>query len=49
MGTNELIYKTETELQMQKTNLWLPGGKGGRDKLGDWDGFIHTTIYKINN
>ena len=35
-GTNELIYKTETESQMQKTNLWLPGD-GGRDKLGDWD------------
>ena len=27
-GTNELIYKTEIESQMQKTNLWLPGGKG---------------------
>ena len=36
-GTKELIYKTEVELQMQKKNLWLPGGKGGRDKLGDWD------------
>ena len=33
--TNELIYKTEIESQMWKTNLWLPGGKGGRDKLGD--------------
>ena len=29
MGTNELIYKTEIELQMQKTNLWLPGDGGG--------------------
>ena len=29
-GTNELIYKTEIKLQMQKTNLWLPGGKGGQ-------------------
>ena len=29
-GTNELIYKTEIESQMLKTNLWLPGGKGGR-------------------
>ena len=29
-GTNELIYKTETESQMQKTS-------GGRDKLKDWD------------
>ena len=26
-GTNELIYKTEIESQMQKTNLWLPGGR----------------------
>ena len=35
--TNERIYKTETDSQTQKTNLWLPKGKGGgwgRDKLG---------------
>ena len=48
-GTNKLIYKTETELQMQKTNLWLPGVKWGRDKLGGWDQHIHSTIYKIDN
>ena len=24
------------------------GARGGRDKLGDWDWHIHTTIYKIN-
>jgi len=35
--TNELIYKTEIESQMQKKNLCLPEGKEGRDKLGDWD------------
>ena len=37
--TNELIYKTEIDSQTQKTNLWLPKGKGGgwRDKLGVWD------------
>ena len=35
-GINELIYKTEVESQMQKTNSWLPTGKGS-DKLGDWD------------
>ena len=37
--TNELIYKTETDLQMLKTNLWLPMRKHGeaRDKLGIWD------------
>ena len=28
--TNELIYKTETESQTQKTNLWLPKGKEGQ-------------------
>ena len=27
--TNELIYKTEIDPQPQKTNLWLPKGKGG--------------------
>ena len=37
--TNELIYKTETDSQISKTNLWSPKGKGGRgrDKLGVWD------------
>ena len=35
--TNEFIYKTEIELQMSKTNLWLPAGKRARDKLEDWD------------
>ena len=37
MGRNELIYKTEVESQMYKTNLRLPENKRGRDKLGDWD------------
>ena len=35
--TNELIYKTETDSQIQKANLRLPKGKRGRDKLGVWD------------
>ena len=35
--TNELIYKTETDLQVLKTKLWTPKGKVGvRDKLGIW-------------
>ena len=25
--TNELIYKTETDSQISKSNLWLPNGK----------------------
>ena len=28
-NTNEPSYKTETDLQTQKTNLWLPKGKWG--------------------
>ena len=29
--TNEFIYKTETDSQTLKTNLWLPKGKGGEE------------------
>ena len=35
-----LSTKTDTEVQMQKTNLWLSGSwelGRERDKLGDWD------------
>ena len=43
--TNELIYKAEIDSQTQKTNLWLPKGKGERrDKLGIWKQQIQTTI-----
>ena len=37
--TNELIYKTETDSQTQRTNLWLPGSGrvGKRDRQGIWD------------
>ena len=34
--TNEFIYKREIDLQMYKTNLWLPKGNMGRDKLRIW-------------
>jgi len=44
-GTNELIYKTETDLQVSKINLWLPKGKcsggGINQELGD---NIHTLL-----
>ena len=36
-GANKHVYKTEIESQMQKTNLWLPEGKKGKNKLVDWD------------
>ena len=36
--TKELIQRTEIDSQTQKTNLWLPTGKGkGIDKLGVQD------------
>ena len=48
-GTNKLIYKTEIESQMQKTQLWLwEVGTGWKDTLGDWNQHIHTAIYKID-
>ena len=28
--TNELIYKTETDSQTQRIDLWLPTGRGSR-------------------
>ena len=36
---NEIIYKTETDLKISKTNLWSSKGKcgWGRDKSGAWD------------
>ena len=46
--TNELIYKIEIDSQTQKTNLWLPKGKVGKDKLGAGDQQIYTTVYKTN-
>ena len=49
---NELTYKTEIEyrkfLQMYKTNMIIRR-QARSDKLGDWDGHIHTTISKIDN
>ena len=35
-GTNEAIYKTEIESQIEN-KLMVTKGKGGGDKLGDWD------------
>ena len=42
---NELIYKTETDSQAQKTNLQLPKW---RAKLGVWDQQIQATK-QMNN
>ena len=35
--TNEAIYKTETDSETCRTDLWLPRGWGwGRDGVGGW-------------
>ena len=48
--TNELIYKTETNSQAQRMNLWLPGRKdGGRDNQEVCDQLVHTAIFKMAN
>ena len=49
MDTKELIYKTETDSQTLKTNLWLPKGKcGAGDGLRVWDWHMHTVVYGMN-
>ena len=32
-NTNKLIYKTKTDSQTQKTNVWLPKGRGNRGMI----------------
>ena len=43
MHTNELIYKMEVELQMQKTNLWSAGAKW-RGRI-NWE--VETDTYTL--
>ena len=43
--TNEVIYKTETALQILKMNWRLPEETcWERDELGTWDEYTQTTI-----
>ena len=42
--TNELIYKTEIDLEIKF--MVTKGNGGGRDKRGVWDYDTHTTIHK---
>ena len=39
----KLFTKTEVESEMEKPNLWLPGDKGRRGKLGR----LGLTIYTL--
>ena len=52
IDTNELIYKKETDAQTQKTNLWLPKGKGGEGGINQEFGISRYKllyIRQINN
>ena len=42
--TNELIHKTETGSQTQKTNLPLLKGKEGKGSIRNW-GLTDTLLY----
>ena len=50
--TNEIIYETEIDSQTQKTNLQLPKGKGGGERINQEFGINRYTllyIKQINN
>ena len=44
-GTNEPIYKRETDLQTQRTDLWLPRGKGEGEKWTGTLGLVDANYY----
>ena len=42
--------KQKQSHRCRKQTYGYQGGKGGRrDKSGDWDWHVHTTIYKLDN
>ena len=45
--TNELIYKTETESQIQRMKLWLTKGKGGKEGINKEFGISRYKILYI--
>ena len=44
------MYKTETDTETLKTNLWLQKGTGGqgRDGLGVWDWHMYTEVHGMD-
>ena len=43
------LFKNRNRLTDFETKLWLPKGKGWRDRLGVWYKHIYSTIYKTDN
>ena len=49
-GANELTYRTEIRVtDGENIHMVTKGERGWRNKLGDWELHIHTTIHKIDN
>ena len=46
-GTNEPTYKTETDSQKWRTDLWLPRGMEW-DVLGIWGQQIQTITFRMD-
>ena len=44
---NEHIYETKTDSQIQRTDLWMPRGRG-EEGLGVWDQQMQTIIYRMD-
>ena len=40
---------TKQSHRCRKQNYGYQGVRWGRDKLGEWDWYIHITVYKIDN
>ena len=46
--TNEIIYGTETDSQIGKTNLWLPKRKGSGGEINQEFGISRHKLLHIN-
>ena len=44
-----LFTKQKLSHRYRKETCGYQRGKGGKDKLGDWDWHLHTTVYRIDN
>ena len=49
MTQNEHTYKTKTSLQIQRTDVWLPRGRGsGGGELAVWDQQTQTNLHRMD-
>ena len=47
-GTNKHIYKTETDSETQRTDLWMPKGREKEwDGLGVWGQEMRTILFRM--